>query len=273
MKKTTPQKLSKRLAQYSALSLAIAGLTDVNGQIIYTDIVGDSIYNSIDDEYVLNMDNAGNPEFIIFNGLGPEGYFLALDTRYNNSVLGYSNSYDGYASALNNMDIIGNSAVNWYSIGNQTMNYASGSYGQWETVVDKYLGLRFKIGANTHYGWVQLDVDQKGLNWTVKDYAYNATQTVPGFGDSIMAGQTVLGVDDNELNKIKIVALNKSIALFNLPQATNYKLYTMTGKKVLDGNIANNTYVIEANTLATGVYIIELEDADSKAVVRKKIVL
>lgn len=33
MKKTTPQKLSKRLAQYGALSIAITGVSDVNGQI------------------------------------------------------------------------------------------------------------------------------------------------------------------------------------------------------------------------------------------------
>ena len=33
------------------------------------------------------------------------------------------------------------------------------------------------------------------------------------------------------------------------------------------------TYVIEANTLANGIYIVELSDVNSKAVIRKKIVL
>ncbi|MCH7524767.1 MAG: T9SS type A sorting domain-containing protein [Bacteroidetes bacterium] len=69
------------------------------------------------------------------------------------------------------------------------------------------------------------------------------------------------------------MAINKSIALFNLLQATNYRLFSITGQSVLDGKITNNTYVIEANTLANGIYIIELQDAESNAVIRKKIVL
>jgi hypothetical protein len=89
-----------------------------------------------------------------------------------------------------------------------------------------------------------------------------------------MAGQTVLGVDDHAVSKVKIVALNKTIALFNLPQATDYSVYTMAGKLALDGKITNSSkYSIEANALSTGVYIIELRDLNSNAVVRKKIVL
>ena len=41
MKKITSKKLSKRVAQYGAFSIAIAGMTDANGQIQYTDIVPD----------------------------------------------------------------------------------------------------------------------------------------------------------------------------------------------------------------------------------------
>jgi hypothetical protein len=47
----------------------------------------------------------------------------------------------------------------------------------------------------------------------------------------------------------------------------------MTGKRVLEGNISNTTHVIEANTIATGVYIIELTDVNSNAVIKKKIIL
>ena len=69
------------------------------------------------------------------------------------------------------------------------------------------------------------------------------------------------------------MALNKSIALFNLPQQTNFRLFNITGQSVLDGKIENNTHVIEANTLASGIYIIELTDASSKSVIRKKLIL
>ena len=69
------------------------------------------------------------------------------------------------------------------------------------------------------------------------------------------------------------MALNKSIALFNLPQETDYRVFNMAGQAVLDGKISNDTHVIEANTLASGIYIIELADSNSKAIIRKKIVL
>jgi len=75
------------------------------------------------------------------------------------------------------------------------------------------------------------------------------------------------------MQQVKIIALNKSIALYNLPETTNYKLYSMTGQSVLNGKIENDTHVIEANSISSGVYIIELEDSNSKAVIRKKIVL
>ena len=89
-----------------------------------------------------------------------------------------------------------------------------------------------------------------------------------------MAGEGgSLSIEKNDFSKIKIVVLNKSIALYNLPETSSYKLYTMTGQSVLDGKIENNTYVIEANTLASGVYIIELKDANSDAVISKKVVL
>lgn len=106
-------------------------------------------------------------------------------------------------------------------------------------------------------------------SWVIKDYANNSTPNA-----SIDAGEGIpLGVDDNVFSGIKIVALNKNIALFNLPQQTNYRLFSLTVQSVLNGKIANSTHVIEANTLATDVYIIELKDTDSNAVIRKKIVL
>jgi len=74
-------------------------------------------------------------------------------------------------------------------------------------------------------------------------------------------------------NNVKIVALNKSIGLYNLTGKTNYNLFSISGQSVLKGSTDHDTYVIEAKTVATGVYVMELEDNHSKAVIRKKIVL
>lgn len=63
------------------------------------------------------------------------------------------------------------------------------SWGPWANVTDRFLGLRFKIGQNTHYGWVRMDVSANPafltIAATVKDWAY---ESVPGAG--IHAGDT-----------------------------------------------------------------------------------
>ncbi|MBE9490507.1 MAG: T9SS type A sorting domain-containing protein, partial [Bacteroidetes bacterium] len=157
---------------------------------------------------------------------------------------------------------------NSFNIGVQDLNYSSGSRGNWSNKDDKYLGLRFNISGNTHYGWARLTVSVAGSTWVIKDYAYN---TIPD--EPITAGQMTLGIDDNVFSGVKIVALNKSVALYNLPQQTDYRLFSLTGQSVLNGKISNTTHVIEANTLSSGIYVIELKDKISNAVIRKKIVL
>jgi len=283
MKKITSQKLSKRLVKYGALSVAIAGVADASGQIIYTDIAdvgGGGVL------YQIDLNNDAIPDFAVrhFNSLtsSSSSTYNILACAPSNSgasdaVLGVGGAFV-YPFDLSSGAVISNSATSWNNDGFQTMNYNSCAYGgsNWcANEGDKYLGLKFTIlngpgpGDDTvHYGWARIEVGATSSDWLIKDYAYNTTPD-----EAITAGQMVLGLEDNTLNKIKIVALNKSIAMFNLPQQTNYRLFSLTGQSVLNGNIENSTHVIEANTLATGVYILELEDGDTNAVIRKKVVL
>lgn len=274
MKKNTPQKLSNRLAQYGALSIAIAGIADVNGQIIYTDVDPDSAGTTTGGDLLFDIDGDGNND-LQFRQQSSNLSVEPLTGSILGNPNGGSNSNYLYPFALSSGANISNGATDWVP-GNssfQTMNYyncysgSGGIYNNWCNATDKYLGLRFDIGGNTHYGWARLDVGTLPSGWILKDYAYNTVADAP-----ITAGQT-LGIADNNLSEIKIVVLNKNIALYNLPQQTNYRLFTINGQSVLDGKINNNTHVIEANTLANGIYIIELMDKVSNAVMRKKIVL
>jgi hypothetical protein len=279
MKKTTSQDLSKRLAQYGTLTLAMAGLMDANGQIVYTAVdPGDGTTNMNNFPIEIDLDNDTTHEFDVRLKYTARLYVFPNSTLTGASVLGNSlggslDNYD-YPFALDNGFVISSGKTTWINNPNQIMVFNNCSYtgsdlNQWCDVTDKYLGLRFQILGATHYGWARLDVGDLPDTWILKDYAYNSVAGAP-----IMAGQTVLGVDDHAVSKVKIVALNKTIALFNLPQATDYSVYTMAGKLALDGKITNSSkYSIEANTLSTGVYIIELRDLNSNAVVRKKIVL
>jgi hypothetical protein len=285
MKKTTPNKLSNQLANYGALSLAIMGLADANGQIIYTDVNPDVGGPNVD--YQLDLNNDGTVDFTIYNYVisGTDRSSLAILPDIGNSILGISSTtsvssdFWVYPFALDSGEIISGGKTSWQSFYVQDLNYSDcGIRGsQWCGVTDKYLGLRFHVSGNTYYGWARLDVALDQSNWVIKDYAYNsglAEGRVRAEGASILAGEGgPLGIDDNVFSKVKITALNKTIALSNLPQTTNYRLFSLAGKSVLDGKIVGSTQVIEANTLSNGVYIIELKDENSKGIIRKKIVL
>lgn len=276
MTKITSKKLSKQLAKYSALTVAIGGIADANGQINYTDVQPD-FAGGIGSEFFLDLDNNGTNDFRIFND--SSNNLLIEPLAASNQFLGSgSSSSYAYPYALSNGAPISASAAgswfnNGYSMGQASLNYGSSSstcsFGNWCDVTDRYLPLRFDVGGNTHYGWARLDVDAIGNVWSVKDYAYNETAD-----EVILAGQQTLTVETSSINDIKIVSLNKTIGLYNLQSATSYRLLNMTGKEVLKGNtLADHSFVIDANSIANGVYIIELTDSNSKAVTRKKLVL
>ena len=269
MKKTTSKNFSKKLVNYGALSLAIAGLTDVSGQIIYTDVDPDFTGGGAID-YNLDLDNDGNPDFFIDASSSSYGAFVQIDNASNdgNEILGSIQSY-AYPFALDDGAIISSGQSSFLTGG--TLNFFSCYYGvggsNWCGATDKYLGLRFQIAGSTHYGWAKLDLSASGDSFTVKEYAYNATAD-----EAIQAGQT-LDVDQFAINKVRIVGLNNSIGLYNLPENTNYNVYDISGKSILNGSINDSSYVIEAKGFSQGIYIVELEDTFTNSVIRKKIVL
>ena len=269
MKKTTPKFFGKLLAQYGALTTAILGISKANGDIIYTDVDPDD--GGFQAFYYLDLDNNGQADFIIDHNMPflkffPVQYYVgpgnAVSAKYNYPNVG---SFDDVISSGN--PSWNSSYVNMF-IAAKSCTF---SFPQWCAITDGYLKLRFLIGTETHYGWARLDVaNNAGYtgNWVIKDYAFNSTPNAP-----IKAGQMTLDIDENEFSKIKIVALNKSIGLYNLQNKSNFRLLNMTGQEILKGTTENKDFVIEASTLASGVYIVELGDIDSKTFFRKKIVL
>lgn len=273
MKKTTSSKLTKKLASYGALTAAIVGVTDAQGQaIVYTDIT--DFTGGAGDEYLLDLDNNGTNDFRIHANSSSSANLYLQPLTASNEALGSGGGSFAYPFALSNGAAVSASASggwynNSYSGGYMSLNYGAGAYGNFYNVTDKYIGLRFNISGNTHYGWIRLDVGQSGTSWTVKDFAY---MNSPGLG--IAAGQQALSTDAFGMNTISIVANKQNITLYNLPNQTNYNLFSLTGKLVLQGTAnSGNTYTIESNSLASGVYIVQLTDTTTNATISKKITL
>lgn len=51
----------------------------------------------------------------------------------------------------------------------------SWSAGAWKNVTNRYLGVKFLINGNTHYGWVRMSVNIKKGPITITGYAYETT--------------------------------------------------------------------------------------------------
>lgn len=277
MKKTTlkhSKSLTKKLSKYGALSAAIAGIADASGQVVFTNITPDFVGTDV--AVGLDLNNDGTFDFVIAEGTG--GNYVLVDAYQNvvgNSWLGSQPGSYNYPFALGNGVTISSGQNTWFPgssvVGTMNFNscYSGGGASNWCGVTDRFLGLRFTVGADVHYGWAQLDVNAAGTEFIVKGYAYEQTPGAPITTDATLS----LEEANNPLDKTRIIALNKSIGLYNLAESTSYALYNMSGQKVLEGTTNLNTHVIEANYVSSGVYIIEVRDNQTNAIIKKKIVL
>lgn len=120
---------------------------------------------------------------------------LAVNGPVSNGVVGFSNFSARYASALASGASIG-SGQHFVTGGrfDQVMASVHQSdsvfykyYGKFYNVGTRFLGMKFKIQGETHYGWVRVKVAFRGLTIkaTITGYAY---ETIAG--QSIKAGQT-----------------------------------------------------------------------------------
>lgn len=119
---------------------------------------------------------------------------------------------------------------------------------------DSYIGTRFKIGNNTHYGWILVN-STGGANGIikVKSYAYNSTAN-----ESLKTGQTLsnkefqndfeFSIFPNPVKDYFTIKTEKGIE--------SASLFTITGKKT-QITISNNSANI--SQLESGIYFLNLK--------------
>jgi hypothetical protein len=274
------KELQKRLGKYTAAAAALVSAAGANAQIVYTDVNPDFAHPGDEYGYGLDMNNDSNFDFAIFSGdsiyggtdrvrytvIAPYGTAAA-----SNAIAGEAPSGYNYALALNSGDMI-DATLNWIAATN-TMAYnvnSANPYNEnWNGVTDKYLGLKFKVGANTHYGWARMDVQAVADVWTLKDYAYNGTPD-----GSITAGQ-MAGVNTMELeslvhfvnqpnNTVKVVVNG------GLTQGA-ITLVSANGQTVSTGNVDSDEYIVDLNGLSAGIYVINAQFAEGS--MTKKVIV
>jgi len=177
-------KLDKNLAAYM-LAAGAAGVTLLAAQSAEAEIVYTPTHTVIGPRSSIELDlnHDGVNDFLVSRWLYGNGSHLTIDQQAPaNGILahgaavpagvriGPNGAFVGYASMASNVTISGESF----------------SDGPWKDATNRYLGLKFSVDGETHYGWARLTVTAKGgIVATLTGYAY---ETVPN--KPILAGQT-----------------------------------------------------------------------------------
>jgi hypothetical protein len=192
-----PEFLQARLNMYvlaaSAAGVGVLALAQpAQASVVYTPanqrIGANGVYN-------LDLNHDETVDFLIQQwnyGNWPSNNQLLADPAVGNGVLGKqitASALMAGASIGPNQDFIagGNNGEVMLSITHFTTGGTSFVHGPWNNVRNRYLGLKFQIDGEPHYGWARLSVQRQAYHFTVllTGYAY---ETLPN--TAIKAGQT-----------------------------------------------------------------------------------
>ncbi len=242
--------------------------SNVKSQIIYTDVDPDITISGFQQGYGVdfNDDDKMDVHITLLSNTGVWVMHLIPD---ENSDLTYV-VYDGEeASVLVDGDDI-SPASNLYQLGSGWggLLYGywenSGEYGNWTgTQEDKYLGIKFEIDGNFHFGWIKLTTivyAYDNMEFTVKGFAYNAAEN-----EGIIAGDTGQATDILEMRNTSFsIYPNPTKDFINLPtfdEAAVIIISDISGKMVYQGEVMQSQAkgTIDISSLNTGLYIVRVQ--------------
>jgi len=268
-------------SQIKFLVIILLASLSLEAQITYTDIDPD-VTSTLDettsmasDIVSIDFNGDGTEEYNFrWDDWGPEGWFMHMTYGTNELNLKGTaeNPFGGrYIDPMESGTTI-DSGSNW---GNSFPEPFIGddTDPNFQDLGDRYVGCKFSLGTNTHYGWVRVSFDgNKTL--TVKDYAYEATADT-----AINAGETgvtasIEEIDfDNYFRTFPIPAKN-TLIIENIKnvQVNQIRIINLLGQNVLSKTkIDDNKIVIDVSQLKSGQYFMKLDTAND--VFLKKILL
>jgi len=151
---------------------------------------------------------------------------------------------------------------------NGTDGYISPDWATTQFVTgDSYIGATFKLGANTHFGWVLVNWDGNGT-FVVKSYAYNDTPDAAiSAGDT---GESVNGLDDMDTALELSVYPNpfiNSLSINTLISST-ISIVDLAGKMVYSTTSFNELTHLNLSELKTGIYILSVSNRNNKSITK-----
>jgi len=276
--------LTKKIAAYSGAAGAfIAFAGNAEAQIVYTDVNPDVTLNVLNsDSYSIDFNNDATPEFIL------ETYFSSTSSTYYSTKAIYTSFNAGivpqgsfgiqgsgtFADVLNLND-----SINSFQIFNTesysyryNLGYVSNGEspnGNFPSAGDKYIGVQFTIGTNTHYGWVLVNYAADCEFITVKGYAYESTPD-----KNILAGDVgQSGMSESNHQAFSVFpSLATNDIQIQVPTAGNIQIIDLSGKTLTSFDAEAGTQNVDISSLPSGMYFVKLSSANGVIEMTKIIV-
>ncbi|MFI5171028.1 MAG: T9SS type A sorting domain-containing protein [Chitinophagales bacterium] len=302
-KDSTNYNSAKKLAGYSVMAgafLATAG--DANALIVYHDEDPD-FESTVNELYEIDLDDDGTVDVTLYpfqyvvSGSTTGGLF---GTSFVNDVFAIPGSGNyvagsvgaanyGYPYALDSGSVV-DDAQSFLSYSADPRGYGllSLAYsrnniidgvpaqlfysGNWiGGVDDKFLGVKFDIDGDYHFGWIRMDVGSDNASFTVKDWAYEAVadagietgQTTGGVTsiETIGAGQVTAYSYGNTMSIVvnNLDAKNATVQVSNLEGQIVYSgSLNMSGMQIKLDNVASGNYILHVVTNDNATYTKQL---------------
>jgi hypothetical protein len=161
----------------------------------------------------LNHDTTNDFTLFHFENSLADGTMSMKGLQEGNAAVGHTTSQFGFRHAVASR-LASGARIGWGEpfrrsavLGEVLCCFSSRYYGPWVFGGDGFLGLRFEIDGQTHYGWAELAVvfDQSGLpryTETLEGYAYDTVAN-----DAILAGQGSLAAEPGTLGLLALGSL------------------------------------------------------------------
>lgn len=276
------QSLTKKIAAYTGAAGAfIAFAGNAEAQIVYTDVTPDVTLDAINyDSYAIDFNSDANIDFEIGTSIYISTFTSSsltyTYTFMSAGIVPYSSAFGiqgsgAFATALNLNDSINAFQIFTAnpSIWNLGYTYGFGANGNFPGYGDKYIGVKFLIGANTHYGWILVNMAADCGSITLKGFAYESTPNT-----NILAGVTTTVDLQNIDNQIFSVFPSPAVndIQIQLPVAGNVSIIDFSGKALMSFDAEAGNHNLDISHLPSGMYFVKHISIDGIVEMQKIIV-
>jgi hypothetical protein len=264
MKKATLLILSITISQF------------VFSQIIYTDVIPDDtlVPDYVSDTHLIDFNGDLTSELVIFSSKQD-----TVIQSFNVTISGIAMSTLGNTEIIAQITTIGNedvvvadtlhhghvisSASSYLSSATPSVfpgvglgikiDLLSVTAGDFIDNGNLFFGVKFEIGTNIHYGWVQVKVAADASSGIIYDFAYQSIAD-----SSILAGNIQDGfvsVSNDNLEDVVIYAANKKLHIRTGNESGNLGIHNLLGKQLVNTMVNGNTN-FDINDLSKGIYLV-----------------